>query len=170
MQHTNLNTTLTVANSPWRAAAPAHSVVCEAVKRTRLFALCCLDLRETIVIETVSDDWATDKLSCDDISLLCLLTFLDCQSLQQHTLFSALSHESPLNYKGCNNYTTNNTHWVHAILTGCAMASASASVDSKAELTALLEQWERDQQGSTQDLVNLLTKWVDILQVYSGVS
>lgn len=40
------------------------------------------------------------------------------------------------------------------------MASASASVDSKAELTALLEQWEREQQGSTQELVNILTKSV----------
>ncbi len=40
------------------------------------------------------------------------------------------------------------------------MALASASVDSKAELTALLEQWEREQQGSTQELVNILTKSV----------
>lgn len=46
------------------------------------------------------------------------------------------------------------------IITGCAMASASASVDSKAELTALLEQWEREQQGSTQELVTILTKSV----------
>lgn len=39
------------------------------------------------------------------------------------------------------------------------MASAvDGSVDSKAELTALLEQWEREQQGNTQDLVNILTK------------
>lgn len=38
------------------------------------------------------------------------------------------------------------------------MASASASVDSKAELTSLLEQWEREQQASTPDLVNILTK------------
>lgn len=51
---------------------------------------------------------------------------------------------------------------MHGALTG-AMASASASVDSKAELTALLEQWEREQQGSTQELVNILTKYVDIL-------
>ena len=51
-------------------------------------------------------------------------------------------------------------HTVHTTLTGCAMASASASVDSKAELTALLEQWEREQQGSTQELVNILTKYV----------
>lgn len=43
------------------------------------------------------------------------------------------------------------------------MASASASVDSKAELTALLEQWEREQQGSTQELVNILTKSVVLL-------
>lgn len=47
---------------------------------------------------------------------------------------------------------------MHTILTVNAMASASASVDSKAELTALLEQWERDQQGNTQELVNILTK------------
>lgn len=45
---------------------------------------------------------------------------------------------------------------------GCSMASASASVDSKAELTALLEQWERQQQGSTQELVNILTKSVEL--------
>lgn len=48
------------------------------------------------------------------------------------------------------------------IITGCAMASASASVDSKAELTAILEQWEGNQQGSTQDLVNILTKSVPV--------
>lgn len=40
------------------------------------------------------------------------------------------------------------------------MATASASVDSKAELTALLEQWEREQQGATQELVIILTKFV----------
>lgn len=40
------------------------------------------------------------------------------------------------------------------------MASPSASVDSKAELTALLEQWEREQQGSTPDMVSILTKLV----------
>uniref|UniRef100_A0A8C5DEE4 DDB1- and CUL4-associated factor 1 n=1 Tax=Gouania willdenowi TaxID=441366 RepID=A0A8C5DEE4_GOUWI len=44
------------------------------------------------------------------------------------------------------------------------MAAASASVDSKAELTALLEQWERVQQGSTQELVNLLTKISDLVE------
>ncbi|XP_062315461.1 DDB1- and CUL4-associated factor 1-like isoform X1 [Osmerus eperlanus] len=44
------------------------------------------------------------------------------------------------------------------------MASASASVDSKAELTALLEQWEREQQGSTQDLVNILTKISELVE------
>uniref|UniRef100_A0A7N6AN60 DDB1- and CUL4-associated factor 1 n=1 Tax=Anabas testudineus TaxID=64144 RepID=A0A7N6AN60_ANATE len=44
------------------------------------------------------------------------------------------------------------------------MASASASVDSKAELTALLEQWERDQQGSTQELVNILTKISELVE------
>lgn len=46
------------------------------------------------------------------------------------------------------------------------MASASASVDSKAELTALLEQWEREQQGSTQELVNILTKSVVMLSLF----
>uniref|UniRef100_A0AAQ5ZTC0 DDB1- and CUL4-associated factor 1 n=1 Tax=Amphiprion ocellaris TaxID=80972 RepID=A0AAQ5ZTC0_AMPOC len=44
------------------------------------------------------------------------------------------------------------------------MASASASVDSKAELTALLEQWEKDQQGSTHELVNLLTKISELVE------
>uniref|UniRef100_A0A3Q3M0X4 DDB1- and CUL4-associated factor 1 n=1 Tax=Labrus bergylta TaxID=56723 RepID=A0A3Q3M0X4_9LABR len=44
------------------------------------------------------------------------------------------------------------------------MASASASVDSKAELTALLEQWEREQQGSTQELVNILTKISELVE------
>lgn len=39
-----------------------------------------------------------------------------------------------------------------------AMASASASVDSKAELTALLEQWERERLGNAQELDNILTK------------
>lgn len=47
------------------------------------------------------------------------------------------------------------------------MASASASVDSKAELTALLEQWEREQQGSTQELVNILTKSVVMLSLFA---
>uniref|UniRef100_A0A3B3XTT7 DDB1- and CUL4-associated factor 1 n=1 Tax=Poecilia mexicana TaxID=48701 RepID=A0A3B3XTT7_9TELE len=44
------------------------------------------------------------------------------------------------------------------------MASASASVDSKAELTALLEQWEREQQGNTQELVNILTKISELVE------
>uniref|UniRef100_A0A673A5V8 DDB1- and CUL4-associated factor 1 n=1 Tax=Sphaeramia orbicularis TaxID=375764 RepID=A0A673A5V8_9TELE len=44
------------------------------------------------------------------------------------------------------------------------MASVSASVDSKAELTALLEQWEREQQGATQDLVNILTKISELVE------
>ncbi len=55
---------------------------------------------------------------------------------------------------------------MRVVLTGCVMASASASVDSKAELTALLEQWEREQQGSTLELVNILTKYVDMPLVY----
>lgn len=40
------------------------------------------------------------------------------------------------------------------------MASASASVDSKAELTALLEQWERERLANAQELDNILTKSV----------
>ncbi|KAK3540510.1 hypothetical protein QTP70_032474 [Hemibagrus guttatus] len=45
------------------------------------------------------------------------------------------------------------------------MASAvEGSVDSKAELTALLEQWEREQQGNTQDLVNILTKISELVE------
>ncbi|XP_038127293.1 DDB1- and CUL4-associated factor 1-like [Cyprinodon tularosa] len=44
------------------------------------------------------------------------------------------------------------------------MASASATVDSKAELTALLEQWEREQQGNTQELVNILTKISELVE------
>ncbi|CAK6957371.1 DDB1- and CUL4-associated factor 1-like [Scomber scombrus] len=44
------------------------------------------------------------------------------------------------------------------------MASASASVDSKAELTALLEQWEREQEGSTQELVNIITKISELVE------
>ncbi|XP_010874181.3 DDB1- and CUL4-associated factor 1 isoform X2 [Esox lucius] len=44
------------------------------------------------------------------------------------------------------------------------MASASASVDSKAELTTLLEQWEREQQASTPDLVNILTKISELVE------
>ncbi|KAF7666708.1 hypothetical protein LDENG_00096490 [Lucifuga dentata] len=44
------------------------------------------------------------------------------------------------------------------------MASASANVDSKAELTALLEQWEREQQDSTQQLVNILTKISELVE------
>ncbi|XP_028843043.1 DDB1- and CUL4-associated factor 1 isoform X2 [Denticeps clupeoides] len=45
------------------------------------------------------------------------------------------------------------------------MASASeASVDSKAELTTLLEQWEREQLGSTPDLVAILTKISELVE------
>ncbi|KAL1021566.1 hypothetical protein UPYG_G00014890 [Umbra pygmaea] len=44
------------------------------------------------------------------------------------------------------------------------MSSASASVDSKAELTALLEQWEREQQACTPDLVNILTKISELVE------
>lgn len=35
---------------------------------------------------------------------------------------------------------------------------AEASVDSKAELTSLLEQWEREQQSTSPVLVDILTK------------
>ncbi|KAM9474878.1 DDB1- and CUL4-associated factor 1 isoform 2-T2 [Clarias gariepinus] len=45
------------------------------------------------------------------------------------------------------------------------MASAvEGSVDSKAELTALLEQWDGEQQGSTQALVNILTKISELVE------
>lgn len=37
------------------------------------------------------------------------------------------------------------------------MTSCSELVDSKAELTALLEQWEKDH-GSGQDMVPILTR------------
>ncbi|KAJ3586455.1 hypothetical protein NHX12_012853 [Muraenolepis orangiensis] len=43
------------------------------------------------------------------------------------------------------------------------MASASASVDSKAELTAFLEKWE-EQQFSTEELVNILTKISELVE------
>ncbi|RXN03216.1 VPRBP isoform X2 [Labeo rohita] len=45
------------------------------------------------------------------------------------------------------------------------MASAGdGSVDSKAELSALLEQWEREQQGSTSELLNILTKISELVE------
>lgn len=44
------------------------------------------------------------------------------------------------------------------------MATASATVDSKAELTSLLEQWEKDQQNATQELVNILTKISELVE------
>lgn len=44
------------------------------------------------------------------------------------------------------------------------MATASATVDSKAELTSLLEQWEKEQQGATQELVNILTKISELVE------
>lgn len=47
-----------------------------------------------------------------------------------------------------------------------ASASASASVDSKAELTALLEQWERERHGNAQELDNILTKSVFPLLIH----
>ncbi|XP_066554396.1 ddb1 and cul4 associated factor 1 isoform X2 [Amia ocellicauda] len=44
------------------------------------------------------------------------------------------------------------------------MASAPESVDSKAELSSLLEMWEREQQGSTSDLVSILTKISELIE------
>ncbi|KAF4109544.1 hypothetical protein G5714_008796 [Onychostoma macrolepis] len=45
------------------------------------------------------------------------------------------------------------------------MASAGdGSVDSKAELSALLEQWEREQQGGTNELLNILTKISELVE------
>ncbi|CAL8367811.1 unnamed protein product [Lota lota] len=44
------------------------------------------------------------------------------------------------------------------------MASASASVDSKAELTGLLEKWETEQQFSTEELVDILTKISELVE------
>uniref|UniRef100_A0A671SCG4 DDB1- and CUL4-associated factor 1 n=1 Tax=Sinocyclocheilus anshuiensis TaxID=1608454 RepID=A0A671SCG4_9TELE len=45
------------------------------------------------------------------------------------------------------------------------MASAGdGSVDSKAELSALLEQWEREQQGGTSELLNILTKISELVE------
>ncbi|KAG7472926.1 hypothetical protein MATL_G00114110 [Megalops atlanticus] len=43
-------------------------------------------------------------------------------------------------------------------------AAASAGVDSKAELSALLEQWERDRQGGTPELVSILTKISELIE------
>ena len=36
----------------------------------------------------------------------------------------------------------------------------TVSVDAKAELTVLLEQWVQKQQATTEELVSILTKWV----------
>uniref|UniRef100_A0A8C9REW9 DDB1- and CUL4-associated factor 1 n=1 Tax=Scleropages formosus TaxID=113540 RepID=A0A8C9REW9_SCLFO len=44
------------------------------------------------------------------------------------------------------------------------MASPSPSVDSKAELSSLLEQWEREQQGSADELVSILTKISELIE------
>lgn len=43
---------------------------------------------------------------------------------------------------------------------GAAAVGVSVSVDTKAELAALLDQWEREQQGTTEKLVSILTKSV----------
>uniref|UniRef100_A0A672L6X8 DDB1- and CUL4-associated factor 1 n=1 Tax=Sinocyclocheilus grahami TaxID=75366 RepID=A0A672L6X8_SINGR len=49
------------------------------------------------------------------------------------------------------------------------MASAGdGSVDSKAELSTLLEQWEREQQGGTSELLNILTKHHIYKRVFKG--
>ncbi|KAI2661206.1 DDB1- and CUL4-associated factor 1 [Labeo rohita] len=59
----------------------------------------------------------------------------------------------------------------HSVIEQCIlslqrlMASAGdGSVDSKAELSALLEQWEREQQGSTSELLNILTKISELVE------
>ncbi|TRY64650.1 hypothetical protein DNTS_034846, partial [Danionella cerebrum] len=44
------------------------------------------------------------------------------------------------------------------------MASAEAAVDSKAELSSLLEQWEREQQGATSDLLDILNKISELVE------
>ena len=41
---------------------------------------------------------------------------------------------------------------------GEVSGDGSASVDAKAELSALLDQWEKAQQGTTVELVTILTK------------
>ena len=43
---------------------------------------------------------------------------------------------------------------------GEVSGEGSASVDAKAELSALLDQWEKAQQGTTDELVIILTKSV----------
>ncbi|GCB66585.1 hypothetical protein scyTo_0000617 [Scyliorhinus torazame] len=47
--------------------------------------------------------------------------------------------------------------------TGSAMASVTANVDSKAELTSLLEQWERENNNG-QNVVPVLTKISDLIE------
>uniref|UniRef100_A0A673X2B1 DDB1- and CUL4-associated factor 1 n=1 Tax=Salmo trutta TaxID=8032 RepID=A0A673X2B1_SALTR len=44
------------------------------------------------------------------------------------------------------------------------MASPAAMVDAKAELTSLLDQWETEQQGPTDDLVSILTKISELVE------
>ncbi|XP_055773836.1 DDB1- and CUL4-associated factor 1-like isoform X1 [Salvelinus fontinalis] len=44
------------------------------------------------------------------------------------------------------------------------MASPAALVDAKAELTSLLDQWETEQQGTTDDLVSILTKISELVE------
>uniref|UniRef100_A0A8C7SNF7 DDB1- and CUL4-associated factor 1 n=1 Tax=Oncorhynchus mykiss TaxID=8022 RepID=A0A8C7SNF7_ONCMY len=44
------------------------------------------------------------------------------------------------------------------------MASPAVLVDAKAELTSLLEQWETEQQGTTDDLVSILTKISELVE------
>ncbi|KAK6318699.1 hypothetical protein J4Q44_G00099100 [Coregonus suidteri] len=44
------------------------------------------------------------------------------------------------------------------------MASHAAPVDAKAELTSLLDQWETEQQGTTDDLVSILTKISELIE------
>uniref|UniRef100_A0AAZ3R9S6 DDB1- and CUL4-associated factor 1 n=1 Tax=Oncorhynchus tshawytscha TaxID=74940 RepID=A0AAZ3R9S6_ONCTS len=44
------------------------------------------------------------------------------------------------------------------------MASPAVLVDAKAELTSLLDQWETEQQGTTDDLVSILTKISELVE------
>ncbi|KAJ7999324.1 hypothetical protein DPEC_G00193200 [Dallia pectoralis] len=52
----------------------------------------------------------------------------------------------------------NNTDWA-------TMASPAAPADAKAELTSLLEKWEAAQQGGTEELVSILTKISELIEL-----
>lgn len=47
-----------------------------------------------------------------------------------------------------------------------ALADATAN-NAKTELTTLIDQWEEVQQGSTEELVSILTKWAFIYTLKS---